>query len=164
MRSSFEESELIKLKEKISQFKNDFFKTDNIILHSKEIRKCDGSFQILFDLNLKKKFYNDLNKILSESNFTIIGSGVDKDKHIKKYGKGAKDPYNLSLSFVIERLVFCLDTNGTNRSVDITIEKRGKKEDQQLLDQYNTILDRGTYYVKPERVKTKINKFSLSKT
>jgi len=68
------------------------------------------------------------------------------------------------LSFVIERLVFCLDTNGTNRSVDITIEKRGKKEDQQLLDQYNTILDRGTYYVKPERVKTKINKFSLSKT
>ncbi|PIU73367.1 DUF3800 domain-containing protein, partial [Candidatus Shapirobacteria bacterium CG06_land_8_20_14_3_00_40_12] len=61
MRSSFEESELIKLKEKISQFKNDFFKTDNIILHSKEIRKCDGSFQILFDLNLKKKFYNDLN-------------------------------------------------------------------------------------------------------
>lgn len=154
----FEESELIKLEEKIKQFKNDFFKTDNVVLHSKEIRKCDGAFQILFDLNLKKKFYADLNKILSESNFIVIGSGVDKEKHIKKYGKGAKDPYSLSLSFVIERLIFCLDSKGLSE-VDIKIERRGKKEDQQLLDQYNTILDRGTYFVLPERVKTKINKF-----
>jgi len=157
----FEENELIKLEEKINQFKNDFFKTNNVVLHSKEIRKCDGFFQILFDLSLKKKFYEDLNKILSELNFTIIGSGVDKDKHIKKYGKGAKDPYNLSLSFVIERLIFCLDTKGADCSVDIKIEKRGKKEDQQLLDQYNTVLDRGTYYVSPDRVKTKINKFEF---
>ncbi|HCC29094.1 MAG: hypothetical protein UU09_C0018G0002 [Microgenomates group bacterium GW2011_GWA2_40_6] len=157
----FEESELMKLKEKVKQFKNSFFKTNSTILHSKEIRKCDGDFQILFDINIKKKFYEDLNQILSQSNFTIIGSGVDKDKHIKKYGKGAKDPYNLSLSFVIERLVFCLDTKDADCSVDINIERRGKKEDQQLLDQYNTILDRGTYFVQPERVKTKINKFEF---
>jgi len=157
----FEESELIKVEENVKKFKIDFFKTENVILHSREIRKCDGSFQILFDLDLKKRFYDGLNQILSNSDFTIIGSGVDKDKHIKKYGKGAKDPYNLSLSFVVERLIFCLDTKGNNCSVDIKIERRGKNEDQQLLDQYNITLDRGTYFVQPERLKTKINKFEF---
>lgn len=157
----FKESELIKVEKDIKNFKIDFFKTESVILHSREIRKCDGSFQILFDLDLKKRFYDGLNQILINSDFTIIGSGVDKDKHIKKYGKGAKDPYSLSLSFVIERLIFCLDAKGNNSSVDIKIERRGKNEDQQLLDQYNITLDRGTYFVQSERLKNKINKFEF---
>lgn len=158
----FKEDELIKIEKKIKQFKMDFFKTESVIFHSREIRKCDGSFQLLFDLDIKKNFYEKLNQILSDADFTIIGSGVNKDSHIKKYGKSAKDPYNISLSFVIERLIFCLDKKTKNCVVDINIEKRGKKEDQQLLDEYNTILDRGTFYVKPERLQTKINKFDFS--
>lgn len=158
----FEKSELIKLEKNINQFKIDFFKTTDVNLHSKEIRKCDGAFQILFDLELKKNFYLRLNEIISNSKFTIIGSGVDKDKHIKKYGKGAKDPYSLSLSFVIERLIFCLDSQDKKSLVNIKIERRGKKEDLQLLDQYNIILDRGTYFVSSDRVKTRINKFEFN--
>jgi len=158
----FEESELIKLEKNINQFKLDFFKTTNVILHSKEIRKCDGPFQILFDMDLKKKFYHELNEILTNSKFVIIGSGIDKDKHIKKYGKGAKDPYSLSLSFIIERLIFCLDSQDKSSSVNIKIERRGKKEDQQLLDQYNVILDRGTYFVTSERIKARVNNFEFN--
>lgn len=158
----FEAKELVKLNEKITKFKKDFFNTDEVILHSKDIRKCDKAFQILFNLEIKKKFYENLSQILSDSKFTIIGSGVNKEDHIRKYGKSAKDPYNLSLSFVIERLVFCLDALNPNCTVDIKIEKRGRKEDQQLLDQYNIIIDRGTYFVQPDRIKNKIDKFEFN--
>jgi len=155
----FEDTELIKIEREINKFKTEFFKTNNVILHSRDIRKCDGSFQILFDLELKKKFYERLDAIISKADFTIIASGVNKDEHIKKYGRGAKDPYALSLSFIIERLIFCLDKKEIQSVTDVRIEKRGRKEDQQLLNQYNKILDNGTYYVTPDRLKNKIGKF-----
>jgi hypothetical protein len=156
----FEEKELIDIEEKIKGLKNEFFNTADVIIHSRDIRKCEGPFQILFDLNIKKKFYEQVNKILSSAKYTIIGSGINKEEHIKKYGKGAKDPYAISLSFIIERLVFCLDSQKSS-TVEVKIEKRGMKEDQQLLDQYNSILDRGTYYVRPDRIKRLIGKFDF---
>lgn len=155
----FENTELIKTEKEINDLKKEFFGTTEIILHSRSIRKCEGPFQILFDLEVKKKFYEQLNKIISDAKFIIIGSGVNKEEHIKKYGKGAEDPYSLSLSFIIERLIFCLDKQGADPIVDIKIEKRGKTEDKLLLNQYNKILDKGTYYVNSERLKNRINSF-----
>ncbi|MCX7786000.1 MAG: DUF3800 domain-containing protein [candidate division WOR-3 bacterium] len=157
----FEEQELIRTESKINDFKFKYFNTNQVILHSREIRKCEGAFQILFDLSVKQNFYNDLNQILSNSNFCIIGAGIQKEEHIKKYGKGAKDPYNLSLSFVLERLIFYLDQKDKNATVEIFVEERGKREDQLLLSHFNHTLDTGTYYVSPERLKTKIKKFSF---
>ncbi|MEW6407803.1 MAG: DUF3800 domain-containing protein [Patescibacteria group bacterium] len=157
----FEEEELKRVEKEIDNFKNDFFKTPNVILHSRDIRKCEGTFQILFDIDLKKNFYGKLNNIITRADFTIIGSGVNKNEHIKKYGKGARDPYAISLSFIIERLIFCLDKNNNTATVDIKIEKRGRREDQQLLDQYNIVLDRGTYYVTSDRLKNRLDNFEF---
>lgn len=119
------EDHLKLLEDKISALKLKFFKTVNVILHSRDIRKCEGAFQILFDLSIKADFYKDLNAILQENEYLIIGSGINKEEHIKKYGKGAKDPYSLALSFVIERLVFCLDKVDKNAEVAIFVEERG---------------------------------------
>ena len=155
----FSDDELKKLEEKINNFKNKFFNTNELILHSRDIRKCEGSFQILFDLKVKEKFYKELNNIIKSTSFSIIGAGVNKDENIKKYGKSAKNPYNISLAFILERLVFCLDEKDKLSEVDIKFEKRGKLEDKQLLSQYNSILDRGTYYISSERLSSKINSF-----
>jgi len=155
------EDHLRTVSEKIRIFKRKFFRTENVILHSRDIRKCEGAFQILFDLELKANFYNDLNRILSDGEFVIIGSGVRKEEHIKRYGKGARDPYALSLSFIIERLVFCLDRTDKSGTVEIFVEERGKKEDYMLLAHFNATMDRGTYYVSPERLKGKIVRFGF---
>jgi len=149
------------LKNQINAFKHKFFGTKEVILHSRDIRKCQGAFQILFDLQLKEQFYNDLNLILAESNYCLLGSGIDKRKHIKKYGKGAKDPYALSLSFIIERLIFYLDASDKNAQVKILAEERGRKEDQMLLSHFNTIADRGTFYITPARLKQKVKGLSF---
>jgi hypothetical protein len=157
----FQEDELKNVEKKINEFKLRYFQTKTVILHSREIRKCEGPFQILFNLQLKKEFYVDLNKILEESKYKIIGAGINKKAHIEKYGKAAKDPYSLSLSFIIERLIFCLDELHADTQVDIKAEIRGKKEDQELLSYFNSISDRGTFYVSRQRLKEKILGFSF---
>jgi len=157
----FSENDLSEIEGKINCFKNKYFKTTSVILHSREIRKCEGAFQILFNLELKKNFYDDLNLILGEAKYTIIASGINKEEYIKKYGKGAKDPYLISLSFIIERLIFYLDTFNKGAIAEIKLEIRGRKEDKMLAAHLNMIMDRGTYYISPERLKEKIKGFEF---
>ena len=156
-----EESCLKEIENRINSFKQKYFGTMEVILHSRDIRKCEGAFQILFDLQLKEQFYRDLNLILDESDYCLLGSGIQKERHIKKYGKGAKDPYALSLSFIVERLIFYLDSLNKKAHVKILAEERGKKEDRMLLSHFNSIIDRGTYYLKPDRLRQKITGFSF---
>jgi hypothetical protein len=155
------EDHLKSMQTSVAAMKHRFFSTDKVILHSRDIRKCEGSFQILFDLNIKAAFYQELNTILGESEYAIIGSGINKIEHIKKYGKGAKDPYSLALSFVIERMVFCLDRIDKDSTIELLVEERGKKEDGMLLAHFNATMDRGTYYVTPARLKRKIVRFGF---
>lgn len=155
------EDHLKTIEDKINVLKQKYFKSEKVILHSRDIRKCEGAFQILFDLNIKADFYKDLNLILENGEYVIIGSGINKNEHIKKYGKGAKDPYSLALTFVIERLIFCLDKTDRNATIEILAEKRGHKEDLMLLSHFNSTRDRGTYYVSSERLKKKFVKFGF---
>lgn len=157
----FSQIEIENMEKKVNLFKQKYFNTSNVILHSREIRKCEGSFQILFDLYLKAKFYEDMNLIIKNSKFKIIGVGINKEEYIKRYGKSAKDPYALSLSFIIERLIFYLDELNKEAEVEIIAEKRGGKEDKKLLSQFNSTLDLGTYYISSDRLKKKIKKFEF---
>lgn len=157
----FESDEYEKITKEVNAFKQNFFNTTEVILHSRDIRKCDGAFQILFDLELKKKFYERLNAIISSANFTTIAVAIDKEKHVEKYGKLANNPYTICLSYILERLIFCTDQNSKISTVSITIEKRGKKEDKQLLAHYNSVIDRGTYHVNADRFKQRIVDFKM---
>ena len=158
----FEDSEYLKLAQKINELKQNFFNTTEVILHSREIRKCEGAFQILFDLEIKKRFYEQLNEIISNAKFKIIAVAIDKKKHIEKYGKVADNPYTICLSYTLERLIYCTDNKNSPSTVSIVIEKRGKKEDQRLLAHYNTIIDRGTFHVVSDRFKKRIKEFSMA--
>ncbi len=140
------ESEYIKLSEKINSLKQNIFESTGIILHSTDIRKCDKGFAKLFDLNLKEKFYTELNSIMTKINFKVISVIINKEEHIKTYGKLAEEPYELALTFMLERAIFATD-NKTNEEINIIIESRGAKEDEQLAKRYSQIYDRGTYFV-----------------
>jgi len=48
---------LKEIENKVNTFKQKYFGTTEVILHSRDIRKCQGAFQILFDLQLKGKAY-----------------------------------------------------------------------------------------------------------
>lgn len=57
--------------------------------------------------------------------------------------------------------IFWLNKQNASSTVSITIEKRGRKEDGQLLAHYNGIIDRGTFHVVPDRFKKRIESFSM---
>lgn len=144
-----------------NELKIKYFGTPDVIMHSRDIRKHNDAFAVLFDLGIKQAFYDDLNAIIQLTPFTIIGSGVDKLKHVKAYGKAARNPYEISLGFVLERLVFYLDELDASGQVEIQIEKRGDREDSSLLNHYNGLYDRGTYYVGANRIQSAVKRFDF---
>ena len=98
---------------------------------------------------------------MKNSIYTIVACSILKEPYIRKYGR-LGDVYGLSLSYIIERAVFFLDSQNTNGIELYTIaEKRGKKEDTALLDYYNEVLDRGTYFVNPSRIKAYFKSFEF---
>ncbi|MBU3658392.1 MAG: DUF3800 domain-containing protein [Flavobacteriales bacterium] len=142
------------IKSNINELKHFFWKNKSVILHSRDIRKCEKEFQILFDLDVKKQFYEKLNNVIINSNYRIISSAINKSKYISTYGKLSNDVYEIALSFIIERAIFCLDEiKSHQKQLEIIIEKRGKKEDKTLSEHFQRLVARGTTYVTPDRLK-----------
>lgn len=158
------ENEYAQINSIVNQVKLKYWDNKNVILHSRDIRKCNNEFKILFDLKIKEQFYNDINSVLTSSNYNIISSAIDKILFIKKYGKLEDDVYEIALSFVLERTIFCLDEIKDCDSLEIIIEKRGKKEDAKLANHLNKLNQVGTFYVDAERMKKcSIKHFFLDK-
>jgi hypothetical protein len=155
-----EYSEYENIKNTFNVIKDRFWKNKLVIFHSRDIRKCDKEFSVLFDLDLKKEFYDRLNHCITNCDYHIIASAIEKATYIMKYGKLSNDVYELALSFVIERTVFYLDGLGEfEKEVEIVIEKRGKKEDKKLEEHFQRLMSRGTGYVSAERLKNLRMKF-----
>lgn len=138
------------LKEKIAKLKEKYFPNKKVVLHRRDMRKYERGFEIFFDDSVKKSFYHDLNKVLSESDYVLISSAIDKIKHIKQYGKLADDPYQIALTFVMERVIFEKSVKDIS-SIKTTVESRGRKEDSVIVSRYNQLLYRGSYQVEAVR-------------
>lgn len=143
-----------------SVVKMNFWNTKDVIFHSRCIRRYNEPFHILFDKELKERFLNDLNKLVEDASFTVFAAAIDKEAHLRKYGKVAIDPYDMSLSFIMERVIFYLSDLSKRERKTITcklvFEKRGKKEDIHMTSQFNKIRDAGTGYVDASRMKLHI--------
>ena len=74
-------------RERMIELKTELWGSKEVVFHSRDIRRCEKEFQILLDLDLKKRFYDKLNSIVSESDYTIISAVIKKDDYIKKYGR-----------------------------------------------------------------------------
>ncbi len=149
------------LSEKINALKLEIWNNTNIILHSRDIRKCQNGFEVLFDLDIKKKFLETLNNILGQNAYVIVCCAIMKEPYIRHYGK-LNDVYGLSLSYIMERVVFYLDSlEREGIELCTIIERRGKREDRTLLDYYNQLLDKGTYWVNANRMKKYFKRFEM---
>lgn len=155
------EEQLQILSSQINDLKKAFWGDKKIILHSRDIRKCQNGFELFFNLETKQSFYERINEILGQDIYTIICCAILKEPYIRQYGK-LNDVYGQSLSFIMERTVFYLDgVKKTNIELTTIIEKRGKKEDSSLLAYYNSLIDRGTYWVTADRIKSYFKNFQM---
>ena len=143
---------------KFSTLKKELWGEKKIVFHSRDIRKCEKGFEVLFDLDKKKYFLDAINNVVKNLDYAIISATVEKERYAKKYVHKV-DVYDIALEFIIERTVFFLDDQvkfkGINNvELHAILEKRGDKEDLSLTRRYNQIRDLGTDYVKPQRIKT----------
>ena len=151
------------LNQQVNSLKKRFWGDKSIILHSRDIRKCQKGFEILFDLNIKQQFYEAVNKILAQNDvYVIVSCSIMKEPYIRQFGK-LNDVYGLSLSFVIERAIFCVDNKNPEGEARIRsiVERRGKREDKTLLNYYLQLLDRGTYWIDSIRMRNRMESFEF---
>ncbi len=124
----------------LQEFKFKYWGHDSVILHEHEIRKSKGEFAWLQINRIKRNdFYNDLNQIMSDAPITIIASVIKKESLIRKY-KNPYNPYELALTFCLERLLEYLRKKKQNgKTTHVIFEKRGSSEDKDLEKHFHQI-------------------------
>lgn len=121
-----------------------------VCFHSREIRHMTPPFSNdIIDYNL---FMSDLTNFIKNCNMSIISSTIDKQKMIERYRNNAIHPYELSISFILERVSkYYLEKEGKNAA--LIFESRGKKEDKFLLQHMINMIEHGTNYVDAKHFK-----------
>lgn len=142
----------------INKAKRKHFLTEAIVFHSYEIRKQLGVFNILRDTQKRERFVADINDMMTELDFTIIASCIKKDK-LNNWYVDPGDPYDLSLTFLLERFQKFLTEKGETGY--ISVESRGQKPDTDLLTVFDSCKNSGTEYCKAEMFQKHITKIEF---
>jgi Protein of unknown function (DUF3800) len=109
-----------------------FWGHDCPILHSHEIRKARGDFNILLNAETRAAFMARMNAMMETIPFTIIAAAIDKQRHARRYAQPA-NPYEIALEFCMERLQRWLgEKNQQHKQTHVIVECRGRSEDRQL--------------------------------
>lgn len=118
-----------------------------VCFHSREIRGRKEAFSpALIDYSA---FIADLSQMMADIPITLYASHIDKVQHVKQYIY-PKQPYDLCMTFVLERIMRSIPVDAT---CIIVAEARGAKEDKELLAQIKDLLDHGNQYHSPEYFK-----------
>src|ERR1700730_2166364 len=67
------------------RLKFDFWGHDGVVLHSHEIRKEHGDFNILRVPDTRAAFLGQLSGVIEAADFTVIAAVIDKQRHVEKY-------------------------------------------------------------------------------
>lgn len=135
----------------INKLKLDFWDHEGVNLHSRDIRKKDGPFLILRNPERRERFVNRLSSLMANLPYELFIMGIRKDHLCNKYVE-ARNPYELALTFIMERLVYCMEHRG-QEVLPLIVESRGRNEDNELKAVFYDIVSNGTDYVRQDRFK-----------
>ena len=135
----------------LQQFKFQHFGHDQVVLHERDIRRDLGNFAFLKTPELKNVFLAELTTLIEAAPFELVCVVIDKARHLARY-KAPADPYHLALGFGLERVYgllmrrgVWLDAQPTNPVVHVVVEKRGKREDDELELEFRRICAGGNF-------------------
>ncbi len=88
------------LEEQVRALKQEFWGDRQIILHSRDIRKCQNGFEVLFDLDLKRRFYEFINQLLGQRGvYVIVSCSILKEPYIRQL--------DASTTYMVSRFHLC---------------------------------------------------------
>ena len=123
-----------------------------VILHRKELINKKGAFWRLLDPAKEKAFNDDFLQTIQKYDFKLLTVVIDKNTHVKRYGKSALHPYHYCVVALLER--YCGFLNYYNAKGDVMAESRGGREDMQLKEAYRNVWESGTNFRKPDFFQT----------
>ncbi len=157
-----EDNNYEKVRTEINQIKNELWDDKKVIFHSRDIRKCEKEFVVLFDNVKKERFYSFLNSVFSTNEYYLVASAINKLNYVIKYGKLGNDVYEIALSFLVEKTMeILIEKYNDDFELRMIIEKRGKKEDQQLSEHLQKIKIRGSSKITAECYSKHIKEISF---
>ena len=147
------------LTETLDQFKYDLFGRTDIILHTVDITRNKNGFESLGLPQLRNQFYERLNSLVSDLEYTVIACAVRKNDHFRHYGTAAIDLYRLSLHSLAE--IFCDEIGAVRNGGMIVAESRNPTLDQDLEYSWSSLRRRGSGYSGIEKIRDRISSLSL---
>ncbi|OHC74989.1 MAG: 3-deoxy-D-manno-octulosonic acid transferase [Rhodospirillales bacterium RIFCSPLOWO2_12_FULL_58_28] len=126
---------------KIQAFKFAHFGHDLVILHEHDIRKQKPPYVFLQNQARRAVFMDGLNRIIEDADFTIIAAVIDKMRLSRQYAHPG-NPYEIALCFCMEQAYAFLKDQGQHfRTTYLVVERRGKREDDDLELAFRRIRD-----------------------
>jgi len=130
---------------RVQAFKFAHFGHDIVVLHEHEIRKQKPPFVFLKSQDKRDAFMDGLNRLIEEADFTIVAAAIHKERLARKYVEPG-NPYEMALTFCMERAhAFLRDRGQHERTTHIVVERRGKREDDNLELAFRRIRDGANY-------------------
>lgn len=141
---------------RVREFKLRFFGSEEVILHTVDMRNNAGDFAFLTDAVRRAEFYTELNRMLQELEYKVIAAVIKKEDLVKQYRVNASDPYMYALEMLVER--FCWELGDVLDSGFICAEKRGQTLDLELMAAWEALRTSGvgTWYASSRRIEDRI--------
>lgn len=143
---------------RIKELKENYFDED-VVLHTTDIVRGKNGFEVLSEPDIRHAFYNDLNALMQELEYTVIACAIKKDVHWKQYGLQAADPYEYSLEVLVERFVHVI--GDVDHGGMIFAEKRRPDLDHKLEVAWRKLRQGGCTYASARNVDGRILDLSL---
>ena len=116
------------------------FGHDAVVLHEREIRKALKPFDFLQNPARRESFYGDLNVLVEQSPFALVAAVVRKERLRAQYVE-PRNPYHIAMKFGLERIEMHRQALGDRGKVHVVFEGRGKKEDEDLGQEFRRVCD-----------------------
>ena len=137
----FRKDHYLKVLPKIHAFKFEYFGHDSVVLHEHDIRKQKPPFLFLKDKTKRAAFMKGLTDLVEKANFTVVATVINKHKLAGTYANPT-NPYELALQYCMERAYYYLREKGQHkRTTHIVVERRGRREDDELELAFRRIRD-----------------------
>ena len=147
------------LAEAFDGFKRRMFGRTDIVLHTADIVRNRNGFEKLEDVQFRNQFYEGLNSLVTELDFTVVACAIRKNDHFRHYGTAAIDLYRLSLHTLAE--LFCDKIGAVRNGGVIVAESRDATLDQDLEYTWSSLRRRGAGFSHAEMIRDRINSLTL---
>ena len=142
------------IEDELAKLKTKHFGDPKVILHTSDIIRNRGPFEVLEDATRRDAFFSDLNDLMRRLDYKVVACAIRKTAYAQRYGAVALDPYECCLGVLVER--FCYEISQWGRPGWIVAECRRPDLDAQLLRSWGELRTNGTAFVRAPEITAKI--------